>query len=105
VTLSVHDGDVPVPSPGVFNWHYLQCVIRAFGTAEYKNFTDIKFFIYPFKTADDESDEIYTDNDDLEPPYPSYPFDRFLAERGRQQMALERADEVMRWSSEVVSGI
>ncbi|KAF9514493.1 hypothetical protein BS47DRAFT_1381987 [Hydnum rufescens UP504] len=105
VMLSVHYGEVSVPSPGVFNWHYLQCIIRAFGTAECENFTGVRFFIYPFKTTDDESDEIYTDNDDIKPLYSSYPFHRFLAERGRQQMALERAGGVMRWSSEVISGI
>ena len=27
VTLSVKAGDVPLPPQGVFDWHYIQCVI------------------------------------------------------------------------------
>lgn len=88
-----------LPPPGVFNWHYLQCVIKVFGTPQYKNFPDIKYFVYPFKTADDISDDEYEDNDEIDPPYPPYRFDRYLAEQGRRQMVLERNEEIVKWSS------
>ncbi|KAF9507377.1 hypothetical protein BS47DRAFT_1366715 [Hydnum rufescens UP504] len=57
VTLSVHSRDIPVPPAGVFDWNYLQCVIGMFGTPQYKNVPNIRFFVYPFKTADDLDDE------------------------------------------------
>jgi hypothetical protein len=90
-----------LPPEGVFDWHYLQCVVRAFGTPQYQNFPNINFFVHPFKTAhdDDDSDDEYTDNDEAELPYPSYRFDRYLEEQGRRQMALERREAVGRWSS------
>jgi len=105
VTLVAHNAVAPLPPPGAFNWHYLQCVIEVFGTPEYKNFPDIKYFVYPFKTAADISDDEYEDNDEIDPPYPSYRFDRYLAEQGRRQMVLERHEEVVQWSSGIPSGI
>ena len=66
VTLSVKAGDVHLPPQGVFDWHYIQCVITRFGTRSYKGFLDINFFVYPFKTASDDSDEEYMDNDDVD---------------------------------------
>jgi len=32
VTLVAHNTVAPLPPPGAFNWHYLQCVIEVFGT-------------------------------------------------------------------------
>ncbi|KIM41748.1 hypothetical protein M413DRAFT_27333 [Hebeloma cylindrosporum] len=104
VTLVAHSQVAHLPPPGVFNWHYLQCVIGVFGTAQYKDFPDIKYFVYPFKTADEISEDEYEDNDETEPPYPSYRFDRYLAEQGRRQMALQRHEEVVRWSSGIPPG-
>lgn len=82
--LSVHDGNDPLPPKGVFYWHYLQCVLLRFGTNEYKHLPNITFFVYPFRTADDESEgdfEDDTNNDSDEPPYPSYRFDRFMRQQ------------------------
>ena len=80
-----------------------------FGTPQYKNFPDIKYFVYPFKTVAEISGDEYEfeDNDDseIDPPYPSFRFDRYLAEQGRRQMVLERREEVVKWSSGVPSGI
>ncbi|KAF9510047.1 hypothetical protein BS47DRAFT_1348462 [Hydnum rufescens UP504] len=108
VTLSVHGGDIPVPAPGVFDWHYLQCVIGMFGTPQYKNVPNIRFFVYPFKTADDLNDESmddeYMDNNGIEPPHPTYNFDKYRRQLGERQMALERDEAVARWSSGVQSG-
>ena len=80
-----------------------------FGTPQYKNFPDIKYFVYPFKTAADISSDEYEfeDNDDseIDPPYPSFRFDRYLAEQGRRQMVLERHEELVKWSSGLPSRI
>jgi hypothetical protein len=82
-------------------------VIRAFGTPQYLNFPNITCFAHPFKTADDDdnSDDEYTDNDETEPLNPLYRFDRYLEEQGKRQMALERHEEVVRWSSGISSGV
>jgi hypothetical protein len=45
------------------------------------------------------------DNDDIEPPYPSYHFDRYLEEQGRRQMALDHYKEVLQWTSGIPSSI
>ncbi|KAI0000521.1 hypothetical protein BJV77DRAFT_974320 [Russula vinacea] len=39
---------------GAFDWHYLQCVIRRFGTQAYQDFPNIRFFVHPFKTGDSD---------------------------------------------------
>ena len=101
--LEAHSTVAALPPTGAFNWRYLQCVIGVFGTPEYKNFPNIKYFVYPFKTADEISEEEYEDDEDTDPPYPSYRFDRYLAEQGRRQMALERHEEMVQWASRVPS--
>ncbi|CAA7268420.1 unnamed protein product [Cyclocybe aegerita] len=105
--LSVHGGNEPLPPKGVFDWHYLQCVAKRFATSDYKTVPGIYFHVYPFKTADDESDDEFEfeDNGEAEPPYPTYRFDRFLAEQGRIQRMHERAQEVARWSAGVAEEI
>lgn len=105
MTLSVHDVIASLPPKGVFDWNYLQCVISVFGTSQYKNFPNIKFFVHPFKTSSDDSDDEYTDNDEMQPPCPSYRFDQFLAEQGKRQMAIERHEEVAQWSFGIPSDI
>jgi hypothetical protein len=103
VTLSVNDDNTPLPPRGVFDWHYLQCVVKRFGTPSYKNFTDIAFCVLPFKTASEDSEEEYLDDDKIEPPYPSYRFDRYLEEQAKIRMTRERNREVLQWSSEIPS--
>ena len=104
MTLSVHGGTEPLPPTGVFDWHYLQCVFKRFATSEYKSIPNIYFHDYPFKIASDDSDDSFDfeDNDEIEPPYPTYRFDRFMAEQGRKQMINERNQEVALWSAGVV---
>ena len=57
VTLSVHGRNQPLPPRGVFNWHYLQCVIHRFGTSQYRGYPNIRHREYPIKTASDSSDD------------------------------------------------
>ena len=105
ITLSVHAGDQPLPPPGVFNWHYLQCVVLRFGTPQYKSFFDIYFYVHSFRTASDvEDDESVGSFDDMNPPYPSYHFDRFLQRQSDHIQALERRKEVLQWTSGIPSG-
>jgi len=34
------------PAPGVFKWHYVQCVLR-FATEEYRSMDNIAHFVFP----------------------------------------------------------
>ena len=78
VTLSTHRRNIPLPPTGVFNWHYLQCVLLRFATDQYKQLPNITFFIHTFKTSDTESDDDFEDDINDEPPYLSYRFDRMM---------------------------
>jgi hypothetical protein len=60
--------------------------------------------VYPFKTASDSSggSEIIDDDDDnVNPPYPSYHFDRYSRQQWESHWALERRNEVLQWASGV----
>jgi len=35
------------PAPGVFKWHYVQCVLRRFATEEYRSINNIAHFVFP----------------------------------------------------------
>ena len=107
VTLSVHDGVYPVLPKGVFDWHYLQCVQLRFDIQHYKRLPNMAFFIYPFRTADDESDSDdsnkFEGDDHDDPPYgpfPSYRFDRFMAQHWERHRAQEHSEEVAQWASD-----
>jgi hypothetical protein len=110
-TLQTHNESVPLPPKGVFDWHYLQCVVKVFGTSEYKNHPNVTFFIHPFTVALDDSDTVALDdsednspdNDEAEPPYPSYGFDQFLLEQGKAHIAKERDEKVAQWTMNVAS--
>ena len=94
-----------LPPPGVFNWHYLQCVVLRFGTPQYKAFFNIYFSVHSFRTAsDDTDDESVGSFDDANPPYPSYHFDRFLQRQSDHNQTLERHKEVLQWTSDIPSG-
>ncbi|KAH8992772.1 hypothetical protein EDB86DRAFT_1414996 [Lactarius hatsudake] len=77
-TLQVPAGEHHLPPPGVFNWHYIQCVIK-------KTVLD---------TSESESGDSST-----KPPYPSNP----LARRMESHWALERKEAVLEWASGVPS--
>ncbi|KAJ3502954.1 hypothetical protein NLJ89_g8654 [Agrocybe chaxingu] len=100
----IHGGNQPLPPKGVFDWHYLQCVAKRFATMDYKAVPGIYFYAYPFRMDDDdESDDEFEfeDNNEIEPPYPTYRFDRFLMEQGRKLRMHERDQEIARWSASV----
>jgi hypothetical protein len=104
VTLSSNDTSLSLPPAGVFNWHYLQCVLKKFATPAFTETHNIYYFTYPFRTRDDD-DESDIDFDDerniANPPYPSYLWE--LAEaRARQHLeTAERDRGVLTWNSKV----
>ena len=97
VTLWVHDGTEYLIGT-------ICSVAKRFATPVYKLAPEIYFHVCPFKTASDESDDEFEDNDEIEPPCPTYRFDQFIAEQGRKQMMHERNQEVALWSTGVVAG-
>jgi hypothetical protein len=56
-------------------------------------------------TASDALDDEYEYDNEIEPPYPSSHFDRYLVEQRRRQMARERREEMAEWSSGISSDI
>ncbi|KAF9508913.1 hypothetical protein BS47DRAFT_1384578 [Hydnum rufescens UP504] len=76
ITLISHNPALELPPVGVFNWHYIQCVLAKFATADYQAVANIFHFALPFRTRDDDDDESDRDFDDerniADPPYPSY---------------------------------
>jgi hypothetical protein len=98
-----------LPPVGVFNWHYIQCVLAKFATADYQAVKNIFHFALPFRTRDDDDDESDRDFDDdrniADPPYPSYLSE--LAEfRVRQRLeALVLDQSIMAWNSGVQADI
>lgn len=90
------------------DWHYLQCDINVF-SPQYKNFPNIKLFYVvnhdPFKIAFDVSDEEYKDDEETELLYPSYRFDRYLAEQGKRQTMRKHLEEMAEWPSGISSDI
>lgn len=109
VTLSAHDGSVPssLPAKGTFDWHYLQCVIQAFGTPDYRNLYNIRFRVHPESDGSGSDGDSHNDSDEInsEPSWPTYHIDRFLLEQARRQVRKERDEAVAQWSSMVPSGI
>ncbi len=96
------------PPVGIFNWNYLQCVLTRFATANYREFENIRYFSFPFRTReeeeDDESDFDFDDPRNIaNPPYPSYLIE--LAEvRERQRLEDEQRNRaIATWSSKVAT--
>ena len=107
ITLTTHNGS-PLPPVGVFNWHYLQCVLKRFATDEYKQIQNIYHFTMPFRTEDDDDESDFDFDDErniANPPYPSYPIE--LAEaRARQHLEdAERNCAIAEWNSRVSKAI
>ena len=105
IVLSTHDPSLlPLPPTGVFNWHYIQCVLKKFSTRAYQEIDNIYYFYLPFRTRDDD-DESDIDFDDerniANPPYPSYPWDLAVARAHQHSEAVERNRAIMTWNSHI----
>jgi hypothetical protein len=106
ITLSTHDASFP--PIGMFNWHYLQCVLKKFATDEYKQIQNICYISLPFRTREEvEGEEIDLDFDDeiniANPPYPSYHIELAEATARLHLEDAERNCDIVAWNSRVSS--
>ena len=102
-----HDPLYALPPVGVFNWHYIQCVLKKFSTPAYQQINNIYYFSLPFRTRDDDDDDDESDvdfDDDrniANPPYPSY-LSELSELRAHQHLeAVERNRAIVTWNSGV----
>ena len=108
ITLSTHNSSVSLPPVSIFDWHYVQCVLKRFSTVAYQQIDNIYHFTLPFRTRDDDDDSDIDFDDDrniAHPPYPSYLWE--LSElRARQRLeAEERNCSITTWSSGISTEI
>lgn len=106
ITLSTQDDSLPLPPVGVFNWHYIQCVLKKFATSDYKKIDNINYFSLPYRTRDDDDDDSDIDFDDernvANPPYPSYLWELSEA-RARQRLEeVERDQAILTWNASIM---
>jgi hypothetical protein len=87
----------PLPMPSIFNWHYLQCVIKCFGTPQYKNLPNIRFIVFPFRTASDSDGSGGDHSDNTNSPYLSYPSEQYLANLSEKCQVQESQRKVQQW--------
>ena len=83
-----------MPLKGAFDWHYVQCILKKFGTAEYRAIVNIRFLADPFETDSDYSDDECGDRDDTDatwPSSPSYHDDQFRVGKEHETVVVERA--------------
>jgi hypothetical protein len=100
MTLDNHSSGIPLPPPGLFSWHYLQCVFLKFGTKQYMTMAGLAFSQMPFRTQDDidaAGGDDETSSSDIasrgEPPWPTYWWDR----RAQEIADLYDRDKRMKW--------
>jgi hypothetical protein len=103
-SFTLDGGQHNLPLPDVFDWHYMQCVIKRFGTPDYHALPNIEFYELPFKTEDDDDDQIYEHDDEGTPPYPSYHFDHFISQTAERLALAERRDAVEQWRADANLG-
>ncbi|KAF5373230.1 hypothetical protein D9615_007414 [Tricholomella constricta] len=106
LTLSIHDPSLSLPPVGVFNWHYVQCVLKKFSSSDYQQIDNIQHFVMPFRTRDDDDDGDVDFDDEgnvTNPPYPSYLWELSEARERRRLDAIERNRAIMAWNSGVSS--
>jgi hypothetical protein len=101
ITLSDNGSSVPLPPVGVFNWHYVQCVLKKFATPEFREFGNISYFVRPSDDGDDDDDDSDRDFDDprniANPPYPGYLFDLSQSKALQRLEKAERQRAILAW--------
>ncbi|KAJ7471448.1 hypothetical protein B0H11DRAFT_1369122 [Mycena galericulata] len=81
------------PPAGLIRWHYLQCVLRRFAHADYKNLANIQYLELPIRMKGD-SDNASTDS---ELDWPSAVFDRGRAVQAEREHDEERRSFTASW--------
>lgn len=84
-----------VPPPGLFRWHYLQCVLKRFAHDDYKNLANIFFYELPLRMEGDSDD----DGTDSEAEWPSMGLDLGRAVESDLEEREERRQGVAQWIS------
>ena len=85
------------PPPGLVFWHYLQCIIKKFGHADYRNIQSIYYMELPLRMEGDSDDE----GTDSEFEWPSAVFDR----RRYMQATIEHENERQRFVADWTRGL
>ena len=84
-----------VPPPGLFRWHYLQCVLKRFAHDDYKNLENINFPELPLRMEGDSDD----DGTDSEAEWPSKGLDLGRVVENSLEEREERHQAVATWIS------
>ncbi|KAJ6613574.1 hypothetical protein B0H10DRAFT_2047741 [Mycena sp. CBHHK59/15] len=87
-----------VPPPGLFRWHYLQCVLKRFAHDDYKNLANINFSELPLRMEGDSDD----DGTDSEAEWPSLGLDLGRDVENSLEECEERHRAVAKWISTTV---
>jgi hypothetical protein len=87
-----------VPPPGLFRWHYLQCVLKKFAHDDYKNLANIYFDELPLRMEGDSDD----DDMDSEVEWPSLGLDLGRVMEHDLVESEERHRGVLKWISTTV---
>jgi hypothetical protein len=87
-----------VPPPGLFRWHYLQCVLKRFAHEDYKNLENIDFSELPLRMEGDSDD----DGTDSEAEWPSLVLDLGRVMKNSLEEREERHRAVATWISKTV---
>ncbi|KAJ7040253.1 hypothetical protein C8F04DRAFT_1312403 [Mycena alexandri] len=87
-----------LPPPGLFRWHYIQCVTGKFGHTDYKNLEHIVYSVASDIVFEGESEEGSTDS---EADWPTAAWDRGRAHRDDMVHEEEVHDSVAKWIASV----
>ncbi|KIY68568.1 hypothetical protein CYLTODRAFT_351145 [Cylindrobasidium torrendii FP15055 ss-10] len=90
-------GHADNPLPGLFRWHYLQCVLRRFATETYRRQSNISYHEIPLRMEDDSDDDTGDDDGD----WPSASWDRARLAASEAEVEKQRQSAVIAWRTEV----
>ncbi len=87
-----------LPLPGLFRWHYLQCVLKRFAHDDYKDLANIYFSELTLRMKGDSDNE----GTDSELEWPSKALDLGREMENRKVEDEERHQAVAQWVSETL---
>ena len=80
------------PPPGLFQWHYLQCVIKKFAHTNYTELQNIAYYELPLQVED---------NDDCDVWWPSAALDHGRAQQMEDKKSEEHKRDIVKWANAV----